>query len=62
VGKRREQECPNAAAHTPHPTGYLAKDEWAEEKMKTHHQVKCEGCGLYMIWVPGAATSEGEPE
>jgi hypothetical protein len=54
VVKRKEVEpCPNAAAHTPHPTGYLAHAEWAERKMKTHHQVKCDGCGLYAIWVPG---------
>lgn len=44
--------CPNAAKHTPAPAGYLAWDEWAEKKSKTHRQVKCTGCGRYSIWVP----------
>lgn len=58
--RKHEAPCPNAAAHTPCPTGYLEHGEWAEKKMKTHHQIKCEGCGLYAIWVPGAAAVEGE--
>lgn len=45
-------DCPNAAQHTPSPDGYLAWHEWAEEKAKTHTQIKCSGCGLYAIWVP----------
>lgn len=43
------QDC---LAHTPSPDGYLAWHEWAEKKSKTHRQIKCEGCGLYKIWVP----------
>jgi hypothetical protein len=46
------EPCPKAAAHTPCPSGYLAWDRWAEQKAKTHRQIKCEGCGLYAIWVP----------
>lgn len=37
--------------HTPCPEGYIAWHEWAEKKSKTHKQVKCEGCGLFKIWI-----------
>lgn len=43
--------CPNAADHTPLPSGYLERDEWMERMHKTHRQIKCEGCGLYAIWI-----------
>jgi hypothetical protein len=45
-----ERECP--ANHTPRPEGFLAWHHWAEEKAKTHKQVKCPTCGLWAIWVP----------
>lgn len=34
------------------PDGYVAREAWARNKAKTHRQVKCRGCGLYVIWVP----------
>jgi hypothetical protein len=45
-------ECPNRANHTPCPTGYLQRYEWAQEMLKTHGQVQCPGCELWAIWVP----------
>ena len=44
--------CPNAAAHTPAPSGYVAWHLWAEEMGRTHTQAKCPGCGRYQIWKP----------
>lgn len=38
--------------HTYGPTGYLAWHEWAEKMSKTHRQLRCSGCGLWMIWIP----------
>lgn len=49
--------CPNGHNHTRCPPGYLPWHAWAEEKGKTHVSTRCEGCGLFSIWVPFA---EGE--
>lgn len=46
-----EPDCDKWKNHTPAPTGYLQWHAWAEEKSKKHMQIKCEGCGLYKIWV-----------
>lgn len=43
--------CENWENHTPCPDGYVQWHEWADAKSKTHMQIKCEGCGLYKIWV-----------
>ncbi len=43
--------CPRASKHTKHPAGYLQKYSWARRKVRTHRQVRCEGCGLFVIWV-----------
>ena len=45
-------ECPNAAAHTKNPRGYLAWHAWAESMGETNVQERCEGCGMYVIWKP----------
>ncbi len=45
-------DCPNAAAHEPQPTGYVAWHQWAGRMARTHTQRKCDGCGLHNIWVP----------
>lgn len=37
--------------HTPAPTGYVARAEWAERMSRTHRQVRCPGCGLFKVWV-----------
>ncbi len=37
--------CPNAANHTPSPTGYPAHSEWAEDAAIVAVQTKCDGCG-----------------
>jgi len=44
--------CPNTEKHTDCPEGYLDWYKWAEDKSKTHDQVPCYGCGLYVIWEP----------
>lgn len=49
-------DCPDAALHTPEPTGYLAVMEWADEMMETHDQARCPGCGRLVIWVPKEPT------
>ena len=43
--------CPNEAEHTPEPQSYLAWHNWADEKNKTHRQIRCSGCGRFKIWV-----------
>lgn len=37
--------------HTPQPAGYMSWHVWAEEKSKTHKQVKCPDCNLFAIWI-----------
>jgi hypothetical protein len=43
--------CPNAANHTPCPQGYAAWHTWADQMRKSHRQVKCPECHLYVIAV-----------
>lgn len=50
--------CPSRVQHTPCPTGYFELACWAEKKLKTHRQVRCGGCGRYMIWVPRKTKSK----
>ena len=45
-------QCPDAAHHTPAPMGYIARQEWAKRMSKTHQQITCQSCGLYVIWLP----------
>ena len=47
-----ERTCPDRAKHTPCPEDYTLWHEWAEEKGKTHRQIRCAGCNLFTIWVP----------
>jgi hypothetical protein len=47
-----ERLCPNARQHTKCPKPYLAWHDWADRKARTHYQVRCPGCGLYLIWLP----------
>jgi hypothetical protein len=42
----------NCDDHTRCPSGYIEWHDWAEQKSKTHLQVKCPECGLYSIWLP----------
>lgn len=55
---RRDPPCPQAAKHTPHPTGYVEWHVWAEKKARTHEQIRCEGCGRLAIWVPKTAARD----
>lgn len=48
-------DCPNSAKHTPSPTGYVAGSVWAGRMLRTHIQRACEGCGLWVIWIPKVA-------
>ncbi len=43
------QRC---AWHKPNIQGYIQWHEWAEDKGKTHRQIRCKGCDLFTIWVP----------
>ena len=47
--------CPMAHLHDPEVelgVPYASFSEWAREKVKTHRQRKCQGCGLWKIWEP----------
>jgi hypothetical protein len=44
--------CPNEANHTPHPKGYVAHSNWADDAMLVADQQRCDGCGRHEIWVP----------
>lgn len=46
---KKESKC--ASPHTPCPEDYLSWHEWAEQKTKTHRQIKCPECGRLSIWV-----------
>lgn len=48
----KAEDCPQRDKHTHCPKGYLPWHEWAEKKNKTHRQVRCPGCDLFVIWVP----------
>jgi len=45
------EECPDKEKHEHGPVSLLGWDRWAEEKERTHTQVKCK-CGFYLIWKP----------
>jgi hypothetical protein len=45
-----EPPCPNGAAHTPCPAGYVQWWSWCEQMNRTHDQKACEGCGHWAIW------------
>jgi hypothetical protein len=50
---REPSDCPNAAAHQPHPTGYSAHSWWAEcATPRIASQSVCPGCGRWEIWTP----------
>lgn len=50
--KDLEANCPNKKKHTKgQPEGYLEWQDWAAKKDLTHKQIKCDGCGLFVIWV-----------
>lgn len=40
------------ADHTPSPERYLAWHEWADKMTKTHKQIQCPECQMWMIWIP----------
>lgn len=48
----KASDCPDAKKHTSHPVGYVAHEEWADKKMKTHKQERCPTCGFWVIWKP----------
>ncbi len=50
--------CPDHEAHTVAPEGYIQWHAWAETMSKTHHQRKCDGCGLFAIWEPKATPED----
>lgn len=38
--------------HAQMPDRYLQRAQWAERMQKTHKQVPCPVCGLWLVWVP----------
>jgi hypothetical protein len=48
----REILCPYFHDHMPAPEGYIEWHGWAKKMGKTHKQVRCSGCGLFVIWIP----------
>ena len=53
--------CPDAARHTPHPTGYIGHSCWAEQMLQTHVQRVCSGCGGWEIWIPKDPANQYSP-
>lgn len=45
-------ESPDCEPHTPMPSGYIARSDWADRMMATHVQRECKGCGKYQVWEP----------
>lgn len=45
-------ECHARETHTPCPTDYVGRANWADEMAKTHDQKQCPHCGLWVIWIP----------
>jgi hypothetical protein len=56
----KKEDCPLRALHTPEPEGYIQWHAWAREMGRTHDQRRCDGCGLYAIWVRRAGEA-GQP-
>lgn len=56
----RNPKCPLADEHSPEPNleGYEFM-EWFRGQEKTHRLLMCEGCGLYLIWIPTADIEDG---
>ncbi len=48
------ERCPREEEHYEpgKPDGYLDRQEWFKEMAKTYQQTRCDGCNLYVIWVP----------
>lgn len=46
-----ERVCPKRDKHAICPEGYSNRHDWAKTMNKTHKQIKCDGCGLFAIWV-----------
>ena len=46
----RQEACPNAAEHNYGPDRYLAWHAWAARMSRDHTQLKCPGCGYWLIW------------
>lgn len=52
--------CPNEAAHTDGPNGYVQWHEWAETMAETHVQERCPDCGLWKLWTAKGPVKDGE--
>lgn len=35
-----------------HPSGYIARSDWAMRKLITHKSKRCPKCNLYTVWIP----------
>ncbi len=48
-----EDDCPDVAEHHQPgiPEAYVKRQEWFTKMRKTHTQKRCQGCGLWVVWV-----------
>lgn len=50
-----ESDCPDRATHSPMPSGYTDRAEWAAAMRRAGStQRRCPACGLYALWTPTA--------
>jgi len=57
----RPATTPECEPHTPEPSGYVARSDWADDMMaKGWTQRQCAGCGLWLIWDAPAQESDTE--
>jgi hypothetical protein len=49
-----DDACPRRDLHTPtdmaESYGDRDRATWREEMLRTHQQIRCPGCGLFVIW------------
>lgn len=50
--------CSNRDKHTEGPEAYQGWHMWAMNKAKTHNQIRCNGCGLFAVWIPKVSITE----
>lgn len=46
-----ENLCPKKTAHVLGPDKLSDWVCWSDEMLKSHQQKRCDGCGLWLVWV-----------
>lgn len=49
---RIARPCRRAQLHTPCPTSTEEWRAWAAAMQRTHEQLRCPGCGKWVVWLP----------